>query len=195
MRPRRRAEARPHRAIFRVGMNISSPVETGRGAARSAVEGAMQWSRTSKPIAAETDGPSTTLRVVPLPRYRGDGCEDASRERDSFPSPPTRVARGGEGVGGLRPPYCLNNADAKHRPGWGALHFRPPTLLTSLCDVRYPSPPLRVGRETERGRAGRPSPAGGEKEQKHAAPIRSPLRPWRSTTVLIEPKSGERLLC
>jgi hypothetical protein len=42
--------------------------------------------------------------------HRGEGEENASRERESIPLPPTRAARGGEGLGGtflVRPPPRL----------------------------------------------------------------------------------------
>ena len=49
-----------------IGVQSSSSVSTGRGTARSAVEGA--WER-SHFFAVGV--PSTTLRVVPLPRFAG----------------------------------------------------------------------------------------------------------------------------
>jgi hypothetical protein len=75
----------------------SAPAKRGRGTTlrSKVVEGAsdsMFHFRRKRFV--EARAPSTALRAVPLPRYRGAGCRSAARERERLPSAPAKRGRG-----------------------------------------------------------------------------------------------------
>jgi len=89
------SDAQPHRE----NEILFSPLPVGeRSRAKRAGEGDRDF-----------DFKLRTPSPQPSP-HRGEGEENASRERESIPLPPTRAARGGEGLGGtflVRPPPRL----------------------------------------------------------------------------------------
>jgi hypothetical protein len=76
---------RRKRSVESDALTHPAPRKRGRGTARRAVEGARAATNLfRRKRSGESDAPSTTLRVVPLPRYRGGGRNRFSFSRCAF---------------------------------------------------------------------------------------------------------------